>query len=153
MNHAFYYLALKYEEVSKVIPIYYLAPVFILFIAKAILNEHLANNQYWGTALLVSGAIIISLSSPLKIGISKGVLCMLLAAFCYAINQILTKFLLKNNEFWSVFAYIRLGVSLSLLPIFVYYFSRFILIRQKSHIEVMLSWLVTNCLMLAEYFA
>lgn len=118
----FYFLALKSEEVSKVIPIYYLAPVFIFFIAKAGLNEHLISNQYWGIALLVSGAIIISLSSPIKIGISKGIMCVLLAAFCYAINQVLTKFLIENNEFWSVFAYTRLGVFLSLLPFMGYYF-------------------------------
>lgn len=112
----FYYLALKHEEVSKIIPIYYLSPVFILFIAKEILGEIFTINQYFGIIFLVFGAVLVSADSLLNFKGNKGVCYILMAAFCYSLNQVLTKYLLKHNEFWSVFAYIRLGVFLSLLP-------------------------------------
>ena len=87
-------------------------------IATLFLNENLTLSQYLGIAFLIAGAVLISLPSPLRLGVGKGVWFMLLAAFCYALNQVLTKYLLKNNEFWSVFAYIRLGIFFSLLPVF-----------------------------------
>jgi drug/metabolite transporter (DMT)-like permease len=117
----FYFHALKQEEVSKVIPVFYLTPVFILLIARGVLNETLSNQQYWGIAFLVSGAVLISSPSSLKLGISKGIGYILLAAFCLALNQVLTKYLLKNNEFWSVFAYVRVGIFISLLPFFCWH--------------------------------
>lgn len=118
----FYYLALKHEEVSKVIPIFYLAPVIILLIAIEMLNENLTSSQYWGIAFLVGGAILISTTSSWSLKGSKGVGFMLVAAFCYALNQVLTKYLLINNEFWSVFATIRIAIFLSLLPVFCWYY-------------------------------
>jgi bacterial/archaeal transporter family protein len=122
----FYYLALKHEEVSKVIPIYYLSPVFILFFARGMLGEHLTFYQYFGIIFLVSGAVLISVESSLKFKVGKGLWYILLAAFCYALNQVLTKYLLKYNEFWSIFSYIRIGIFLSLIPAFCWNFSKII---------------------------
>ncbi len=131
----FYYLALKYEEVSKVIPVFYLSPVFIILIAKEVLGENLVSHQYWGIAFLVCGAMLISLPTPLKLGVGKGISYILLAAFCYAINQVLTKFLLKNNAFWPVFAYIRIGIFLSLLPVFGWNIGNIIHSCKKIHYQ------------------
>ena len=114
----FYYQAIKKDEISKLIPLYYLAPVFILLIAQFMMNENLFHNQYWGIGFLVSGAILISLPTPFKLRFNEGAGYMLLAAFFYALNQVLTKYLLKENDFWSVFAYVRIGIFLSLLPLF-----------------------------------
>lgn len=50
-----YYQALKHEEVSKVIPVYYLSPLFILLIANEFLGEQFGIYQYWGIALLIGG--------------------------------------------------------------------------------------------------
>lgn len=113
----FYYLAMQRDEVSKIIPLYYLAPVFILFMAVEVLHETLTSLQYVGMAFLVSGAIFISMPYPLKFQMNKAAGFMILAAFCYALNQVLTKYLVKEENFWVVFAYVRIGIFLCLLPV------------------------------------
>ncbi|MCX7114514.1 MAG: EamA family transporter [Gammaproteobacteria bacterium] len=113
----FYYQAIKREEVSRVIPLYYLAPVFIVFLASEFLNETLSVPQWFGLALLVSGAILISASIPFKFRVNQAVGYILLAAGCYALNQVFTKYVLQYESFWSVFAYVRIGIFICLLPI------------------------------------
>lgn len=119
----FYYQALKRDEVSKVIPLYYLSPVFILLMALEVLNEVLRWEQYLGMLLLVVGAILISVSVPFQFRLNKAAGYMILAAFCYALNQILTKILVRDENFWVVFAYVRVGIFVSLLPVFVWAFT------------------------------
>jgi drug/metabolite transporter (DMT)-like permease len=149
----FYYLALQHEEVSKVIPIYYLSPVFILFFAKGILGENLTTNQYVGMAFLVSGAVLISAELPRNFKGSKGITYMMVAALCYALNQVLTKYLLKYNEFWTVFAYIRVGIFLSLLPIFYLNFNTILIYCKKIHSKAYKIMTVNQLLNLAGVFA
>jgi transporter family protein len=114
----FYYRAMKLDDVSKIIPLYYLSPIFILIMARAFLGEDLNTCQYSGMFLLVLGAILISAPYPFKIRLNKAAGFILLAAFCYAINQIFTKYLLKSLSFWVVFAYVRLSIGLCLVPVF-----------------------------------
>lgn len=113
-----YYQAMKRDEVSRIIPLYYLAPVFILLMARALLHEVLNNTQYFGMAFLVFGAGLISAPYPFKLRFNKAAGFMILAALCYAVNQILTKWLLKEETYWVVFATVRMGFFICLVPAF-----------------------------------
>lgn len=126
-----YYQAVKIEEISKVIPLLYLSSIFILFIAGFTLNETFTLSQYIGVALLVCGAILISSKNPLKLSMGKAFTLMLLAAITYALNQVLTKYLLKFADFWSVFVYTRISIFVVLLPVMLIQIPS--LIKQYQH--------------------
>jgi drug/metabolite transporter (DMT)-like permease len=114
----FYYQAMKLDDVSRIIPLYYLSPIFILIMARTFLGEELNGFQCGGMFLLVAGAILISAPYPFRLRFNKAAGFILLAAFCYAFNQLFTKYLLKSLSFWTVFAYVRLGIALCLVPVF-----------------------------------
>ncbi|HYF97398.1 MAG TPA: EamA family transporter [Coxiellaceae bacterium] len=113
----FYYQAVKQEEISRVIPLYYLSPVFVLLGSWLFLSESVTKIELIAILLLVFGAIFISIKPGKNLVHNKAALYMLLASIVYAGNQIVTKFLLNSNQFWTVFAYGRIGLLITLAPI------------------------------------
>lgn len=111
----FYFYALKIEEVSKVVPLFYLAPLFILIIAAFFLGEIFTPLKYLGIILLVFGAILIS-SNKLSFNFNKAFWFMVFASIAMAINQVITKYLLGFADFWTIFGYIRIGAFVALIP-------------------------------------
>lgn len=110
-----YFHAIKIEELSKVIPLFYLTPLFILIIAAFFLGEIFTPLKYLGIILLVAGAIIIS-SNKVSLNFGKAFWLMVLASFVMAINQVITKYLLGFADFWTIFGYIRIGAFAALVP-------------------------------------
>jgi len=121
LMNVFYFRALQLEEVSRVSPMFYVAPLIILLFATIFLGEVFTPLKYLGIFLLVAGAILISSKDILKFRFSKAVWWMLLSAFALAINQILTKYLLGLTDFWTVFFYIRIGTLVAVVPIICIY--------------------------------
>lgn len=56
----FYFKAVKIEEVSRVSPLFYLSPLFILIFAAIFLGEIFTPLKYLGISLLTVGAILIT---------------------------------------------------------------------------------------------
>ena len=110
-----YYNAIKIEEISKVVPLFFIAPIFILVIAAIFLGEVFTLPKYIGIFLLVFGAVLIS-SKKLSFNFGRAFWIMILAALVLAVNQVITKYLLNFADFWTVFAYIRIGAFIALLP-------------------------------------
>jgi len=113
----FYFKALKVEEVSRVIPFFYLSTLFISLFAAIFLGEVFTPLKYLGILLLVFGAMLISSKNPLKLEISKALPWMLLAVTAASANSLLTKYLLNFTDFWTVFAYTRIGGGIVLIPV------------------------------------
>jgi transporter family protein len=122
----FYFRALKLEEVSRVTPLFYLSPLFILFFATIFLGEIFTPFKYLGIFLLVVGAILISLKNLSKISFSKAFRWMMLSVIAISINQLLTKHLLNFADYWTIFAYIRIGGIIGIIPIAYIYFPELI---------------------------
>ncbi len=112
----FYFRAVKIEEISKVIPLFYLTPVFILFIAALFLCEIFTPIKYFGIILLIVGAILISTNKPFSLSFNKAFWFMILSSLSLAVNQVITKYLLGFADFWTIFAYIRIGAFMALVP-------------------------------------
>ncbi len=110
-----YFHAIKIEELSKVIPLFYLTPLFILIIAAFFLGEIFTPIKYLGIILLVIGAMLIS-SNKLSFNFGKAFWFMVLASVVMAINQVITKYLLGFADFWTIFGYIRIGAFAALVP-------------------------------------
>jgi len=67
----FYFKAVKIEEISRVSPLFYLSPLFILFFAAIFLGEVFTPLKYLGIFLLVFGAILISSRNLSKISLGR----------------------------------------------------------------------------------
>ncbi|MFH1752314.1 MAG: EamA family transporter [archaeon] len=116
-SFTFYFKALQIEELSTVIPLYYLGPVFITILAAIFLGEIFTPIKYLGITFLIIGAILISSARKLKLNFGKGFWLMILAATTWAIEAIIIKYLLNFADFWTIFSYIKIGMFLTIIPI------------------------------------
>ncbi|MBI2110612.1 DMT family transporter [Candidatus Woesearchaeota archaeon] len=123
MMSLFYLNALKREEVTRVIPLFYLAPLFIAILAAIFLREVFQPLIYLGVIFLISGAILISNKSIRKISLGKAFWFMIASSLSLSINQIIVKYLLAFTNFWTIFSYVEIGYFLSVIPIFYFNFS------------------------------
>ncbi|MFA5829360.1 MAG: EamA family transporter [Candidatus Gracilibacteria bacterium] len=119
----FYFKAMELEDVSKVVPLFYINPLFILLLAGIFLNESLTIQNYLGVFLLVIGAIFLSFKKSLAFKSRLGFLFTILSALCIAINQVILKYLLNFLDYWTVFAYIRISSFVIIIPILIYNFA------------------------------
>lgn len=129
-----YFHAIKIEELSKVIPLFYLTPLFILIIAAFFLGEIFTPLKYLGIILLVVGAMLISLTK-LSFSFGKAFWLMVLASIVMAINQVITKYLLGFSDFWTIFGYIRIGAFAALVPSIIMNIESFKSIYRKQGLK------------------
>ena len=122
----FYFKALKIEEVSRVSPLFHLSPLFILIFAGIFLGEIFTPLKFLGIFLLMAGAILISSKNLSKASLSKAFWWMILSVIALSINALLTKYLLNFTDYWTIFAYARIGALIGLIPIAYVYFPELI---------------------------
>ena len=114
----FYFKAIQIEEISRIIPLYSAAPLFVLILASVFLGEFFAIDKYFGIFFLVMGGILISIKKGFKISLGKAFLFMMLSSLSWAASSVLTRYLVSSIDFWTVFVYARIGQFLAALPIF-----------------------------------
>lgn len=119
--YVFYFKALHIQEASRIIPLFYLSPLFILILAAVFLNEIFTPLKYLGILLLIAGAILISAKNISKISFGKAFWWMVLAAVFGSINALLGKYLLNLTDFWTVFGYKSIGMAIGSIPIVYLY--------------------------------
>ena len=132
----FYLRAIQTEEASVVAPLFQANTLFTFLLGWFFLQERLGWAQLLGTALVVGGALVLSLDKRLHFGRFKLrlVLLMLAATFAVALSSVLFKFFAVRDEFWTTtfwtFAGEGLfGALLLLLPGRAHQF--FVLIRRN----------------------
>jgi len=136
-SYAFYFKALKIEEVSRVVPLFYLSPLFILFLAAIFLGEIFTPLKYLGIGLLLAGAILISLKDFSKISFGKAFYLMIGSAFLLALNSILIKYLLGFANYWTIFAWERIGNAIATIIIVYLYLPELIATVKKYGARVL----------------
>jgi drug/metabolite transporter (DMT)-like permease len=114
----FYFKAVKIEEISRIVPLFYLSPVFVLILAMIFLKEFFDPVKYLGILMLIIGAILISSRNLFKISFGRAFWLMMLASFSLAVNSVIIKYLLNFADYWTIFAYVRIGTFIALIPIF-----------------------------------
>lgn len=119
----FYFKAMELEDVSKVIPLFYINPLFILILAGIFLNETLTTRNYLGVFLIVIGSVFLSFKKSLAFKSRLGFLFTILSALCIAVNQVIVKYLLNFQDYWTVFAYVRMGAFLIIIPVLIFNFA------------------------------
>ena len=115
-----YFKAIKIEEITRVASLMYLMPLFIMILAAIFLNEVFSLPKYAGIVMMVSGALLISYRRGGMA--SKALIIMIFAALAGSLSSIMGKYMLGFADYWSVFAWTRVGNFAGSLFILYLYF-------------------------------
>jgi transporter family protein len=126
-----YFKAVKIEEISRVVPMNYLIPLFVLVLAAIFLGEIFAPLTYLGILLLVAGAVMVSMKKA-EFRVGKAFELMIASSLAFAVTGIISKYLLGIVDFWTVFSYTRMGTIVPLIPL-IYLNYRDVLLVFREH--------------------
>ena len=127
-----YFKALQLEEVSRVIALIYLTPLFVLILATIFLGEIFTLPKYIGILLLVLGAAIISLKNLRKFAFGNAFWLIIFANLAFAVSGIIIKYLLNFADFWTIFSYVKIGVGIATIPLFYFTYKELIAISKQN---------------------
>ncbi|MFH1133944.1 MAG: DMT family transporter [Nanoarchaeota archaeon] len=105
-----YLKAIQVEEVSRLIPLWLLTPLFVL-IFTSIFGEKLTGQQYFAFVLIMLGGLILVLKEVRTFTLSKALPFMLAAAFFGAVQVLVADELFKYVTFWDGFMLGRIGLA------------------------------------------
>ncbi len=110
----FYLRAIQSEEASVVAPLFQASTIFTFILAFFLLHESLTWLQISGTALIIFGALILSLgqSSKRKSFKLHFVLLMLGATFVLALSSVIFKYFAIEDTFWGTTFWTYVGEAL-----------------------------------------
>ena len=105
----FYLNALIKEEVTRIITLFQLIPVFVALISPVFLNEILSAQKYAGIALIVTASILISYKKSGTKSFSSALKFMIPFGIIIATYTVIDKILLGYLDFPSVFFWNIIG--------------------------------------------
>jgi len=118
----FYFSAAAREEISRVVPLMFLSPLFVAVLAGIFLGEVFSLIKYAGVAALIGGASLISIRFPYRFGPGRAFWYMILAAFSISVYFTIMKYLLRIWDYWRVFGLTRIAMTGLMIPLFLLYF-------------------------------
>ena len=104
-----YFKALTVEEVSRVIPLLQLTPVFVLILSSLVLHEALKPQDYVAYGLLVLGGTLFAIRLTKGIRISLAFYLMILASFLLALYSVALKYLFSMQDFYTIFIWVQIA--------------------------------------------
>lgn len=134
----FYFLALRKEEVSRVMPVYAIMPAITTVFAFFVLGEQFAVQTYIGIALIVCGSILISLK-PRARGFhwSSVLFLVLLSAVFGAARTIITKFIEGGATDWTIILWTGIGGLVAVVVTEIFHNHKTILRREYMGVHVL----------------
>lgn len=106
-----FYRALAKEEVSRVIPLFQLTPVFVLILSAVFLKESLSINQYLGFILILLGGFFISLKRIEGVfKLREAFWWMILSSLIYGVQAIINKSLYVKYPYLDLTFYQGIGI-------------------------------------------
>ena len=111
----FYLNALIKEEVTRIITLFQLIPVFVALISAVFLNEILGAQKYLGIALIVTASILISYKKSGNKSFSGALKFMIPFGVIIATYTVMDKILLDFLDFPSVFFWNVMGTFIGVL--------------------------------------
>jgi uncharacterized membrane protein len=104
-----YFKALMVEEVSRVIPLLQLTPVFVLILSSLFLHEVLRPEDYVAFGLLVIGGTLFAIRLTKGIRISLAFYLMILSSFLLALYSVALKYLFSVQDFYTIFIWVQIA--------------------------------------------
>lgn len=117
-----YFKAVSMEEISRIVPLFFLSPLFVLIIAGIFIGEIFGAKEYLGIILLVAGAVAVSAKNIRKMRFGTAFWLVILATIIMAVQNTMVKYLLDFADYWTVFSWTRIGSAIALIP---FYFTHF----------------------------
>jgi uncharacterized membrane protein len=106
-----YMYAMQQDEASIVAPLFQLLAVFGYLVGVIFLNEHLTTQQLFASALIVTGAVLLSLDLVGKPRLKGRVFwLMCLASLVLAVNNGIFKFVAIQADFWTTIFWESVGI-------------------------------------------
>lgn len=119
---AFYLRSLALEETSTVIILMQMVPVITLVLSFFFLHEKISSIQMFGFVLILFAVVGVSLKKEdLHMRLSLALLFILLADLCWAIANIIFKFVVSSANFSQLIAYESFGIALGGLLLYLFY--------------------------------
>lgn len=109
-----YFKALTLEEVSRVIPVLQLTPIFVLVLSSVILHEVLRIQDYLGFAFLVIGGTLFAIRLGKRVRISVAFYFMILSSFLLAVYSVGLKYLFSVQDFYTIFIWVQIAGFITL---------------------------------------
>lgn len=105
-----YLRALQVEEVSLIMPLVFIYPLFLFGAAALFLGETVALHQFAGGILLVLGAVLVSYNpSKMRLSVSPALKYMFFFWAFLALYALLAKYLLSFMDEWRLFFWTSVG--------------------------------------------
>ena len=105
-----YVHSISIEEVSRVIPLWELSPIFVLIMAFLFLGERLTQQQLLAFFLIFVGCLLISVRQIKGLfTFSKAFFPMLLSGFIFAVSNIILKFMYSRIDVWTALVWLGVG--------------------------------------------
>ena len=114
VSNLFYFKALFVEEVSRVLPLYSITPIFVLILSTIFLAEVFTPVKYIGIVLIIAGSVLISLKKGTKTTLSKALLFVLMASLILSVYYVALKYVTDAIPFWDAFFWTRIGSGLTI---------------------------------------
>lgn len=114
-----YYRSLVFEEVSRVVPLWQLTPIFVLILARLFLHEILPTSDYITFFLIVVGVLLFSIKREQQLTLSSALYLMITSSIFVALFSVIAKYVYTIEDLFSAFLYIQIGILLSFAILFV----------------------------------
>lgn len=105
----FYFKAVITEEISRVVPLFAITPIFVLILATIFLDERFTIEKYIGIFMIVVGSLLISLRKGMKFKLSRALGLMIVSTLFWAVHTTILKYILNYLTYWNAFFWIRIG--------------------------------------------
>ncbi len=105
-----YYKAVQYEEISRVLMMWQLIPIFVLIMSFYFLNEPLTKKHFLGFVLLFTAGLLVAYRKINgKFKLSKAFYLMLGSTLLISFYYVASKHIYKITDFWNAFMWLRIA--------------------------------------------
>jgi drug/metabolite transporter (DMT)-like permease len=132
----FYLQAIQSTEASVVAPLFQMSTIFAFVLGYFMLHETLAWINGFGVALIIGGALALSVDTSFHFKVPKLriILLMLVATFVFALSSVIFKLFAVQESFWSTTFWTYVGEALFGVGILAIprYFKQFITLLKTN---------------------
>ena len=116
-----YYKAVQREEISRVLMLWQLIPIFVLVMSFFFIDEVLTKMHFAGFLFLFAAGLVVSYKKVNgKFKLSKAFYLMLGSTLLISVYYVISKHIYKITDFWSAFMWLRVvafsGILVLLIP-------------------------------------
>ncbi len=105
---AIYYKCVEFDEISKIVILFQLGPIFVLALSFLFLGEVLTKNHIIGFLFLLgAGAIVSYKKSKKTFRLGKAFYYMIVSMFLSSVALVTSKHIFNVTGFWSAFLWLR----------------------------------------------